>query len=105
MEKRQIITSINDKVINKVTFKYPELINSNAEELIRKEYNDILALKEELLNTRDRVRALEKELEEKEEVFRNKQEWFVLEFGTKTKEYITRESGIVHNGDLVYHYS
>lgn len=105
MEKRQIITSINDKVINKVTFKYPELINSNAEELIRKEYNDILALKEELLNTRDKVRALEKELEEKEEVFRNKQEWFVLEFGTKTKEYITRESGIVHNGDLVYHYS
>ena len=105
MEKKQIITSINDKIIEKVIFKYPELMTSNAEELIRKEYNNILALKEELLNTRDKVRALEKELKEKEEVFRNKQEWFTLEYGTKTKEYITRESGLVHNGDLVYHYS
>lgn len=105
MEKKQIITSINDKIIEKVIFKYPELMTSNAEELIRKEYSNILALKEELLNTRDKVRALEKELKEKEEVFRNKQEWFTLEYETKTKEYITRECGIVHNGDLVYHYS
>lgn len=105
MEKKQIITSINDKVIKKVTFKYPELIASNAEELIRREYSDILDLKEELAITRDKVRTLEKELKAKEEEFRNKQEWFTLEFETKTKEYITRECGIVHNGDLVYHYS
>lgn len=105
MEKKQTITSINDKVISKITFKYPELMTPNAEKLIRKEYKELIELKEKLNSTRDKVRVLEKELKEKEDMFRSKQEWFTLEYETKTKEYITRESGIVHNGDLVYNYS
>lgn len=105
MEKKQTITSINDKVISKITFKYPELMAPNAEKLIRKEYKELIELKEKLSSARDKVRVLEKELKEKEDIFRSKQEWFTLEFETKTKEYITRECGIVHNGDLVYQYS
>ena len=104
MEKKEIIVTSDYKKIKSIKFKYPNLMASNAEDLVRKEYNEILELKNELSNARDKVRLLENSLKEKEKEFLNKQEWFSIEFETKTKEYITKESGLVHNGDLVYHY-
>lgn len=105
MEKKQIIVSTDFKNIKNIKFKYPDLMCSNAEQLIRDEYNDILDTKEKLYTARELVRTLEKELEKKEIEFRNKQEWFDIDFETKTKEYITRQSGLVHNGALVYQYN
>lgn len=105
MENKQIIVSTDYKKIKNIKFKYPKLMCSNAEQLIREEYNDILYTKEKLLMARELVRNLEKELNSKETEFRNKQEWLNIEFETKTKEYTTRSCNIVHNGDLVYHYN
>jgi hypothetical protein len=51
------------------------------------------------------VRELEKLLNEKEEIFSRKKDLFDIEFETVTKEYITRKSDMVFNGDLVYDYS
>lgn len=105
MEKKQIIVSADYKRIKNIKFKFPELMCSDAEQLIRDEYNNILEIKDKLYTARESVRTLEKELEKKELEFRNKQEWFDLEFETKSKEYTTRQSGLVHNGALVYQYN
>jgi ribosome recycling factor len=105
MEEKTLISTIDTSRIKNITLKFPELMSSNAEELIKKEYLEIQSIKSSLHDHRDKVRELEKLLNEKEEIFSRKKDLFDIEFETVTKEYITRKSDMVFNGDLVYDYS
>lgn len=105
MEEKTLISTIDTSRIKNITLKFPELMSSDAEELIKKEYLEMQSIKSSLHDYRDKVRELEKLLNEKEEIFSKKKDLFNIEFETVTKEYVTRKSDMVFNGDLVYDYS
>ena len=59
--------------VKAVHFKYPEMMNENAQEEIKNDYNELLSLEEELYNAREVVRELEKKLAEKKKKFDEKE--------------------------------
>lgn len=99
MEERKEIIKIHDKkVIKSIIFKYPELMKDNSEELIRKEYSDIIALEEELFKQREKVRELETLLDNKKTEFNTKSILFDLEFDSSEKEITLYKANVMIQG-------
>lgn len=74
--------------VKAVHFKYPEMMNENAQEEIKNDYNELLSLEEELYNAREVVRELEKKLTEKKKKFDEKTLLCTLEFETSEKDIV-----------------
>lgn len=98
MEKVTVLKSTNKNKVERVIFKFPELMNPNAEEEVKKEYYELLESERKLQDARDEVRRLENEYNKKKQLFKDKEDFFTLEFETVTKEHITRSSGITLKG-------
>lgn len=91
-----------------VHFKYPEMMNENAQEEIKNDYNELLSLEEELYNAREVVRELEKKLTEKKKKFDEKTLLCTLEFETSEKDIVNYESHVLFKGmgnDTLGHYN
>ena len=104
MEKVTVLKTTNKNKVERVVFKFPELMNSDAEEDIKKEYYELLESERKLQDAREEVRRAENEYNARKERFRAKEPFFTLEFETITKEYITRNSGITikgHGNDII----
>ena len=94
--------------VKAVHFKYPEMMNENAQEEIKNDYNELLSLKEELYNAREAVRELEKKLTEKKKKFDEKTSLCTLEFETSEKDIVNYESYVLFKGmgnDTLGHYN
>lgn len=98
MENTQKLVFTDTSKIKKVVFKYPELMISNAEDIIKEEYNKLLELKEELYSARNKVIELEKQLLTTENKFREKTHNCTIEFETYEKEYKTESSTLFIGG-------
>lgn len=98
MEKREIV-KIQDKTrIKKVIFNHPELMTEDSEELIKKEYYELIETEEQLYRAREEVRHLEDIFKEKKEAFKSKESLFTLEFEFTDKEVVTQESALSFKG-------
>lgn len=97
-ENKTIIESTDRSRIKSITFKYPELMSADSENKIRLEYYAILGMKDALHEARDRVRVLEKELEDAENAFKDKSKLFTMEFETSQKEVVTYKSNMAFKG-------
>lgn len=93
---------VDRKVIKNVSFKFPELMSKQSEELIRNEYDDLIATQDALYQARDEVRRLEKELESKVKAWDAKKDFFEIKFESSEKDVVTHKSYMVINGDTVY---
>ena len=93
---------VDRKVIKNISFKFPELMNDNSEELVKAEYNDLVTTQDALYQARDEVRRLEKELDSKMKAWDAKKDLFEVEFESSEKEVVTHKSYMVINGDTVY---
>lgn len=94
--------------VKAVHFKYPEMMNENAQEEIKNDYNELLSLEEELYNAREAVRELEKKLTEKKKKFDEKTLLCTLEFETSEKDIVNYESHVLLKGmgnDTLGHYN
>ncbi len=97
----QTLQIIDRKVIDRVEFHFPELMGENAGAEIVDEYYKLIAIEEELSNTRVKVRELENKLKEAKAEFAKKEAMFTLHFKTNTKEYTTNEMHVAIKGDSV----
>lgn len=72
-------------VIEDIKFKYPELMSSDAKDLILQEHSNILLIEDELSSLRDSVRAKEALLEEKKKAFAEMTQQCEITYGKKSK--------------------
>lgn len=93
MSKTIIIS--NKNIIKSVKFKYPSLMNSNSEELVKELYNDILKTRAELNTARETVRELESKLEINQKAFNDLDNILDIEFETKEIKDSTTKSNIM----------
>lgn len=91
---KEIIEITDKSKIKKITFKYPEIMASNAEEEIKKEYYNILALRQSLQEERIKVRELEESLKEREKSFKDKSTLLDIEFETSDKSVTLHKCNI-----------
>lgn len=94
MEKINILTITDKSRIKNITCRYPNLFNPSAEEQLKEDYYNLLRIKDNIYFLREKVRDLEKQLEENNKEFQEKYSLFDIEFETYTKEHITNESGL-----------
>lgn len=93
MSKTIIISDKN--IIKSIKFKYPSLMNSNSEDLVKELYNDILKTRSELNTARETVRELESKLETRQKAFNNLENILDIEFETKEIKDNTTKSNIM----------
>ena len=94
--------------VKAIHFKYPEMMNENAQEEIKNDYNELLSLEEKLYSAREFVREYEKKLAEKKKKFEEKTLLCTLEFETREKEVVNYKSQVLFKGmgnDTLGHYS
>ncbi len=99
---QNIITITNRDIIEKVIFKFPELVTSNAEDLIKKEYYTLRHTEEKLQEARALVRSLEGELNTLRKTFEGKSQLFDLVFNTTSKEVQSHKCNVSIKGDSVH---
>ena len=79
------ILKLEDKrTLATVEFRFPKLMNADAEELVKKEYEHFISLQDQLQKARENVRNLE------EKVKKAQEEWFALQ-SIISYTYPTRE--------------
>ena len=93
MSKTIIISDKN--IIKSIKFKYPSLMNSNSEDLVKELYNDILKTRAELNTARETVRGLESKLEISQKAFNDLENILDIEFETKEIKDNTTKSNIM----------
>lgn len=93
MSKTIIISDKN--IIKSIKFKYPSLMNSNSEDLVKELYNDILKTRSELNTARETVRELESKLEISQKAFNDLENILDIEFETKEIKDNTTKSNIM----------
>ena len=87
---------VEDKTrIKKVILKKPELMASDAEDLIKAEYYIIQNMENDLADLRMKAIELEKKLAKAKQEFRDKSSLFELEFETKNIDYHTEECNMI----------
>ena len=86
MEKEILIVEDKSR-IERVIFKHPELMSSNAESLIREKYNRLLGIKASLNESRINIRNLEEELKEAEKEWDSISKMVTLTHPSRPKEY------------------
>lgn len=80
MSKKYTVTDRNR--IKSITFKYPEIMDSESDLQIKALYSDILNTKKLLYEYRDKVRQYENELKNKEDKFNALSNILDIEFET-----------------------
>lgn len=98
MEKVQKLVVTNTRKIKSVTFKFPDIVSSDAEEIIKKDYQTLIELKDKLQEYRTKVREAEKAVAEAEQAFREKSHGCTIEFETSEKDYVSRQTSILIKG-------
>ena len=98
MEKVEKLVVTNTRKIKSVTFKFPDIVSSDAEEIIKKDYQTLIELKDKLQEYRTKVREAEKEVAEAETAFKEKSHGCTIEFETSEKEYVSRQSSMLIKG-------
>lgn len=98
MEKTQTLQITDTRRIKSISFKFPDIVAPNAEEIIKKDYQNLINLKDKLQEYRAKVRETEKEVIEAEKAFAEKSYGCVIEFETTEKEYISRQSSLLIKG-------
>ena len=88
--------------IKSIKFKFPELVSNNAEQIITKEYYELIATKNELQYAREEVRRLEKLYNTLYQEWEAKRDLFDIEFESTKKEVKTTKSYMTINGKTVY---
>ena len=92
--KKQNITITDTSKIKKVHFKYPFMVNENAENIIKDKHYLLNKLKEELNKSRQEIIKLEEEVSKLKEEFKEITKDCTIEYETHEKEYTTRESSL-----------
>lgn len=105
METTHKVKVIDRTKIKRVTFKHPELMDEDAEKIVKLDYIELLDVKEKLYAAREEVRRLEKLYGALETDWNSKKEMFDIEFESTEKEVKTQKSYLTINGDLVYSYN
>lgn len=98
MGNTQKLVITDSSKIKKVHFKYPDLLNEDAEIIIKNDYANLMSLKDKLHEYRTRVIELEKAVTNAEKAFREKTHSCTLEFETYEKEYKTTVSNLFIGG-------
>lgn len=98
MERVQTLVITDTRKIKKVHFKFPDIMSSDAEEVIKKDYQNLIELKDKLQEYRTKVIETEKKVAEAEKAFREKSHGCTIEFETSEKEYVSRQSSILIKG-------
>ena len=80
--------------IKSVKFIFPDLMNSNAEDIIRTAYKVLLEKERDLSDYRAKVRELEEEVKERRENWNKLQEVIEVTFEEKTTEYKENKAGV-----------
>ena len=94
---------VEDKArIKNIKFKFPELMDTDALNLIKDEYYTLQETESELHSARETVRSLEKKLAEMEKKWDAKKDLFEIEFESHEKEVKTTKSYMTINGAVVY---
>ena len=97
------IVKVEDKTsIKSIKFRFPELMDTDALNLIKEEYYILKETENELHSARETVRLLEKKLSEMKEKWDAKKDLFEIEFESHEKEVKTSKSYMTINGDTVY---
>ncbi len=105
METIHKVNIVDRTKIKRVTFKHPELMGKDAENMVKLEYRELLDVKEKLYAAREEVRRLEKLYGTLEAGWNAKKDMFDIEFESTEKEVKTQKSYLTINGDLVYSYN
>ena len=84
--------------IKKVTPKFPELMNTNAEENLKYLHESMLRAKKELEKSRELIRLNEASYNSLKEEFNSKASLFDIEYECTTKEHIINDSNISIQG-------
>lgn len=98
METVQKLVVTNTRKIKSVTFKFPDIVSSDAEEIIKKDYQALIDLKDKLQEYRTKVIEAEKAVAEAEKAFREKSHGCTIEFETSEKDYVSRQTSILIKG-------
>lgn len=98
MEKVQTLVITNTRKIKKVHFKFPDIMSSDAEEVIKKDYQNLVELKDKLQEYRTKVMETETKIAEAEKAFREKSHGCTIEFETSEEKYVSRQSSILIKG-------
>lgn len=97
-EVKEIIVSTDYSKIKKVVFKYPFMVNENAENIIKDKHNAIEFTKNQLSKFRQKVLDIEQELKVLQEEFRDITRDCHIEYETYNKEHTTRKSSLFISG-------
>lgn len=103
MEKEILIVEDKSR-IERVIFKHPELMSSNAESLIREKYNRLLGIRNSLSDARLNVRIYEEELKEAEKEWDSISKMVTLTHPSRQKEYHTEKCSFGirgHGNDII----
>lgn len=92
------IETFNLDKIEKITFKYPELFNTEAESLIRDLHKEILDTKEKIYSRRSEILDLEKELEILNNKFSDIKQFLNIEYEKEYSEIISNSTSLVIKG-------
>lgn len=98
MSRVETIHIENRRKIKDIILKFPELMESNAKEIIEKEYYTILSKEDELHALRHKVWELEEEIKTLRNEFNLKSSLFEIEFETKEKTIETSKCGVMVEG-------
>lgn len=88
----------NRRRIKNIILKFPELMESNAKEVIEKEYYTILSKEDALHALRRQVWDLEEEIKALRDEFNVKSNLFDIEFESDTKEVETSKCSVMVEG-------
>lgn len=104
MKKEELLKVEDRSRIDKVIFNYPELMSSDAEDIIKKMYLEMTSLDTKLQQARAEVRDLENAVKEAKERWHNIQNFFTYTHPTCEKKYITEDCTLViqgHGNDII----
>jgi hypothetical protein len=97
MEKVQKLI-VTTKEIKSISFKFPDIVSPDAEEIIREDYRSLTKLQDQLQEYRTKVIEMEKAVASAEKAFKEKTHGCTIEFETIEKEYVSRQSSIFIKG-------
>lgn len=98
MSRVETIHIENRRKIKDIILKFPELMESNAKEIIEKEYYTILSKEDELHALRHKAWILEEEIKSLRDEFNLKSNLFSIEFESDTKEVETSKCSVMVEG-------
>ena len=98
MSRVETIHIENRRKIKDIIPKFPELVESNAGEALKKEYYNILSKEDELQNLRRQVWKLEEEIKTIRQEFDLKSGLFEISFESDTKEVETSKCSVMVEG-------